>query len=116
MNLIEEGMVVENSTGVQLEVQRVTLGRYGILAEGYLPSLEREGKVYILPELPPLEFAKWDWYGWATRSHALLPTGLKVGAVAFYRNDPRPRTLEDYDAEWERTIDTIRKEEQEQWK
>ncbi len=110
MNLIEEGMVITNAQGKQLTVSIVIPGVYGLLVRGYMERLEDDGEVYLIPELPPSD-CEWDWYGWFCKSHAVLPNGLRVGCVEFRYIDPRD-TIEEYDAEWERTCEAIRKEEQ----
>jgi hypothetical protein len=106
--MIEVGMVIKNSEGQELHVSNVVKGIYGLLVIGYMPERHMVGEAYLVPELAA-EDPVWGWYGWARKTFAVLPTGLKIGAVTRWVYDPR--TIEEYDSKLKETWDTIRTEE-----
>ncbi len=113
--MIEEGMVINNGEGAEATLTSVVEGTYGLLLKGVMDD-GFSFTTYCPFELPAVENTwpdKFSWYGWAGRGHIVLPSGLKLGDVCFRRSDERPRTIEEHDAEWERTEIAMRKEEQE---
>jgi len=108
VNIIEVGDKVVNHAGAVLTVREVHQGKYGIFIEGTFDSGARGGS-YFPPEMLPVE-AESPWYGFGGASYAVLPSGAKVGVVAFRQSDPRAYNVDEYDAEWKRTLETMRLE------
>ncbi len=110
--IIEVGDVVVNHAGEVIKVIRVEIGKHGILYEGAFispPYPYSNARGYFPYELPPVEVVQ-RWFGWHKRATTVLANGLGAGVVTFGRSDPRPRTIEEYDAEWERTLASIAEE------
>ena len=110
--MIEVGDEITNNNGETIIVTKLERGKHGILWRGNIVDTGYTGWSFLIPELPPIE-ELYYWYGWASRAYMVLASGQRVGDVAFWREDPRPDTIEEYDAEWERTIETMREEEHE---
>ena len=109
-SLIDVGDEIHgHRNGSASRIQSIVKGKNGLLWEGvsYAGTPVRSFLPY---ELPPSEYIS-GWYGWKSRSVVTLYDGRCLGSVAFSRSDPRPRTIEEYDAEFDRTIETIRQEE-----
>tara|TARA_Y100000310_G_C20641290_1_gene794082 strand:+ start:503 stop:844 length:342 start_codon:yes stop_codon:yes gene_type:complete len=107
--MINKGDVIRNADGIDTLVTSVLRGRHGWLIKGQRHDgvSEQSFEIYVLPELPVSSNGR--WYGWS-REFIALSGGAKLGALSLYRDDPR-NTIEEYDLEFERTIEAIRKEE-----
>lgn len=108
-NLINVGDEVKTNWDEAVIVSQVVVGKYGLLVLGKFDN-DMSYREYFPYELPPCEETL-NWYGWGERSFTTIATGQKLGGVCFWSYDLRPRTIEEYDAEWERTIKEIRQEE-----
>ncbi len=102
--LINVGDVIQNWEGVDVLVESLEEGRYGILVKG---SFVQGGRfsTYLIPELPPCESAwpgKLSWYNWANRATITLANGIKVGNVCL--SGFTLINAEAYDLLWEETI------------
>lgn len=103
-NIINIGDEIKNFQDITAPITSVVKGRYGLLIkDSDIPNL-----IAFVPwELPPIETIEREWYGWYTRSFIILPNGMRLGVVVWKRSDPRTDTIEEYDAEWERTMEAI---------
>ena len=110
MNIVEEGDTIVNCESTPLTVLSIIAGTYGLLCLCRLPS-GYTGNAYLPYELPSLDDDIRDWYGWWAYSYCTLPNDSRVGVVEFQRGDNRARTIEEYDKEWERTLETMRLEQ-----
>ncbi len=100
-SIVKVGDSVCNEVGVPFVVTSVDRGRHGLLVKGtFANHIEYRG--FLVPELPVVDEII-NWYGWLNRDSVTLKTGSKLSSLGFRRDDPRPRTIEEYDAEWERT-------------
>lgn len=107
-NIINVGDEIKNSQDAISIVESVVIGRYGLLVRAKFSSGEAQ-EFYAPFELPPPPSGKVDWYGWRGYSFTILPNGIRLGDVSLRRTDSR-EGIEEYDAEWERTIEQIRLE------
>ena len=108
--LINVGDVLVNDIGEEIATEEVRVGSYGLLVRGRFNS-GYFSEAYYPYELPPIKPALLPFYGWAARGEDTLPSGAKIGYVSLLRYDElRIGNLIEYDAEWERTIEQIRKE------
>lgn len=106
--LINVGDEIKNHEKLSVTVSSVTKGTLGLLIKGaFSGALLFEG--YIPWELPP-RIDKGGWHGWAEYSSMTLADGMEVGALYLPRFDKRDE-VEEYDLEWQRTINAIREEE-----
>ena len=108
--LINVGDEVKNFWGSKSIVTSVDVGRHGLLVKGEFELSYQLHEFYAPFELPP-ESQVNNWYGWRGRSTNTLPNGLKFGVVSLRRSDGR-EDIEEYDLEWERTIELMRKEDE----
>jgi len=109
--LIKVGDRITNCDNVKATITQVEVGQYGLLVTGlFFDGLEFES--YLPYELPPTENQR-GWYGWG-RAEVTLLSGIKLGVVGIRRGDPKVGKIEEYEAEWERTITQIAKERSEE--
>ena len=111
--LIEVGMVTIDEEGDESAIIDVERGQYGLLVKR-----KYKKPTYLTAE----DFVPWEcglpkepgelWYGWF--HHYLLIQGIKIGMVAV-SFDREINTIEEYDAEWERTETLMREEEILKW-
>ena len=101
--LIQVGDRIRNQEKEGVAVTRVDCGLHGVLVQGTLDGSELDFRAYLPNELPAGERIS-PWYGWGGRVSIYLPNGFSVGCVCFERGDTRRRIIEEYDAEWERTL------------
>ena len=108
-SVIEEGDHIYNSRGYEAVVLNVQKGRYGLATTIHFidSNVAHSFKPY---ELAPIDRV-YNWYGWVSRGYVTLANGVRIGSVDFDFLDPRNEDIKEYDAEWERTIDTMRSEE-----
>ncbi len=108
-SVVEVGGIIVVDTGDKLRITQVDIGKYGILWHA-LKEPEDDGEVYSAyapPELPAPDARVEDWYGWAMYGSTALPSGALIGDVCLWNSDDRD-TVEEYDAEWERTIKAMK--------
>ncbi len=108
--LIAVGDILVNSDGESCTLSTVERGKHGLLVKGILSKYQFTFTGFLPFELPPCEDTR-DWYGWGARDHVVLLDKTQLGLVGFLRSDPRPRIIEEYDAEWERTLEAWQPEE-----
>ncbi len=108
MNIIEVGDEITNEEGHLVVVTLVEKGKYGLLVRGTFVNTGTTYEGYYIAELPPVSIK--PWYGWAGRYKETLANGHEVGCVDLLRIDAR-QTTEEYDKEWERTLETMRLEQ-----
>lgn len=109
MSIINVGDEITNYEGCQVEVQHVALGRHGILVKGIFVVSRLSFESFVPLELPPPITDDQNWYGWAAFDTLTLANGFKTGSLCLYRRDQRD-TIEEYDAEWERTLQEMEDE------
>ena len=107
--LINVGDEIVNAQSLNVLLTLVSEGRHGLFLEGKFTGSNCDFRGYLPWELPPSEMVP-DWYNWAIRETVTLATGLKLGLVAALTG-ANVDSVGKYDAEWERTIELIRKEE-----
>ncbi len=90
-------------------VTSVEIGQYGIFVQSDCRGTNTLR--YFPCELPPVGGKVYDFYGWAFRSQMTLLNEVVLGYVNFDTYDSRVGNIAEYDKEWERTIEAIRKEE-----
>lgn len=100
--LIEVGDEISSAAG-PVKLHTVTRGKHGILVMGHCEGWG-EAKAYMPYELPPIEDQVDNWCGWDARFDTTLPSGKVVGMVIFPYPDSRARSIEEYDAEWAKTL------------
>lgn len=108
--VVEVGDVLTNSDGDTIDVARVKKGKLGLLVSGEFDD-GQSYRAFFPWELPPVAEDMRNWYGWACRTYVALPGGHRIGEVGLSRSDPRPPTLSTHQAEWQKTLDTIKEEE-----
>ena len=106
--LINPGDGIVNSQSLSVPIASVEKGMHGLLIKGTFGS-GYDYQAYAPYELPPVDEVMWNWYGWGSRDWLTSVSGLKLGVVALQRLDPRD-TIEEFDAEWERTEEEMRRE------
>ena len=109
-SVIEVGDELANGEGWHGVVHSVTKTRYGLLVGGWLTNKGRKFEAFFPLELPPSERI-WGWHNWPTRGTATFPDRQPLGFVALAFCEPYFYPAEEYDAEWERTIEAMRSEE-----
>ncbi len=109
-SIIEVGDRLVNDIGETSTVTGVQIGKYGLLVDEDFQH--GRGRVYFPYELPPLDalFIS-DWHSWASRGTTTLPNGKRIGDVSRYRDEAFDVAVDDYDRQWERTIEAIEAEE-----
>ena len=108
MNIIEVGDEITNVSGEKSTIIEVQIGKYGIFIQEQYPGTT--GQAYFPYELPPGE-PTWDWYNWRHRGTTTLVDGTKIGDVSMGRFNTIGNSVEEYDKEWERTLETMRLEQ-----
>ena len=109
-SVIEVGDEVVVDDEYPFIVTKVSVGKYGLLVcGGFTNGFHGDYTGYWPYELSPSEIQQ-PWYGWSHRGTEKLPSGLRCSTVGLLFADPR-ETIEEYDAEWERTIEAMRSEE-----
>ena len=105
--LINVGDRIQNSHGDGVSVTSIHRGKYGLRILGKFES----GNLFytFVPwELPPVEKDILNWNGPWRRGSIELLDGMKLGATCLKRRDNNPHSIEEYDLEWERTIEQMR--------
>ncbi len=109
-SLIAVGDTIWNCEGEAIEITNVKQGEHGVLWNGTgLSGGSTDLAGYVIPELP-LSEAIMPWYGWARKSTITLKGNFKVSNVSFARHEHRPLTVEEHEAEFERTIAAMKPE------
>ena len=110
--VVEIGDEQWNSAGAPFIVKTLEGCKFGLMtsvefsvppyntAWGFLPN-----------ELPPPDEIIRPWYGWSAKGYVTLANGHRLGVVRLNRFDPRQGHLEEYFAEWERTVEAMKAEE-----
>ncbi len=102
-SVVEVGEKIINEDGKPIVVKSIEVGRYGLLVKGALVLSGLDTFVLYPYELAAVDNLITRWHGWGVRGNHTLPCGADIGFVAFFRYDPRPRMMDEYDKEWERT-------------
>ncbi len=107
--MIEVGDTIANCDKDSIVVDEVLTGKHGLLIRGKFTDSNNLYEGYHPSELPPCQTLNF-WYGWRSRDFTTLSNGVRIGSVDISWLDPRC-TIEEYDKEWERTLETIRLEQ-----
>ena len=103
-SVIEVGDTLGNEGRVSLIIESIEQGHYGLLCKGIHKIDDLPGWIFIVPECaPPAENIVYNWYGWRTKETVILNDHAAMVGVNF-RRDFGVRPIEEYDAEWERTM------------
>ncbi len=105
--LINVGDEIKNWSESCVTISSIASGRLGLLLKGRYSEGGYPYEEYIPWELPPIQPPIRIHDGCWLRASITLDDGTKLGSVALRSNDPRD-TIEEYEAEWERTIELIR--------
>ena len=109
-SVIEAGDEIKNHVGQPGIVDKAEVGKHGILISCHHPDhLDWTIKTYAPFEFPA-ESETRDWYNWFARMEMTLPSGAKLGCVSWAKHQ-QDLTIQECDAEWQRTIDAMRTEE-----
>ena len=93
-------------------VDLVEEGKYGLRLVKHSKADGLELRIFLPWELPPIGGKSLpNWYGWKERGTTVLSSGLRLGWVCFAYSGLHSPSIEEYDKEWERTIETMRLEE-----
>ena len=114
MNIIEVGDTIINCEGSAVSITAVEIGKYGMLLQGWFikdnPSNDLLFEGYCPYELLPSDYTVFYWYGWYEYDYATLSNQKRIGLLGLTRLDLRC-TVKEYDAEWKRTLETMRLEQ-----
>ncbi|KKN62227.1 hypothetical protein LCGC14_0513640 [marine sediment metagenome] len=111
-SIIEVGDEQWNSAGAPCIVKTLEGCKFGLMASvefAVAPCSIAWG--FIPNELPPPDEIIRPWHGWDAKGYMTLANGHRLGVVRFGHSDPRQGHLEEYFAEWERTIEAMKAEE-----
>ena len=101
---VEVGSEIDNGDGAKQLINRVEVGRYGLMAH----SGDDEYWRYYPYELPADESFNrgHPWLNWPHRGTNRLASGVGVGFVSLERSDPD--TLAAHEAHWVKTLDLVK--------
>ena len=101
------GAIIYNFEGKELTITKIQVGKHGIALEGRFLS-GNQWRGYVVPSLPPYDGPGGEqkpFFEFGSRTFITLLGGRKIGCVSFRQLDGRPRTPQEYDAAWERSME-----------